>query len=77
MKLLKVKNTFSLNGTIYEKNDEIECEKLKIEEIIRLNEKGFIEPLTRKEIISLTKEKENKTENKIFNKPLKIKEGEE
>lgn len=72
MKIIKAKEDFTLHGVLYSKGDEME--NLKIEEIINLNEKGFIEPLTQKEIISLIKDKEN--ENKIINKPQKTKEGE-
>lgn len=36
------------NGTFYDKGDEIEVQTK--EELIELNEKGFIEPLTPKQI---------------------------
>lgn len=71
MKTIRAKMDFTLHGVPYYKGDEIE--NLKIEEIIRLNEKGFIEPLTQKEIVSLMKENENKS--KMVEKS-KIKEGE-
>lgn len=74
MKSIKIKKNFTLNGNPYFEGDNLESKEFKIEEIISLNEKGFIESLSQKEIVSLIKEKEN--ENKTFNKPLKTKEGE-
>jgi len=37
-----------LNGIFYDKGDEIEVEN--IEQLNKLNERGFIEPLTQKQI---------------------------
>lgn len=54
MKLI-AKQDFNLNGTFYEKGDEIEISSK--EALIKLNEKGFIEPLTPKEIQNYGKEK--------------------
>lgn len=44
------------NGTFYDKGDEIEV-KTK-EQLIELNEKGFIEPLTPKQIQDYFKKEE-------------------
>lgn len=74
MKPIKIKKDFTLNGNPYFNGDNIESKEFKIEEIVSLNEQGFIEPLTQKEIISLIKERENDT--KSISKPLKTKECE-
>lgn len=47
MKLI-CKKDFTLGEKYYEKGDEVEVASK--EQLILLNEKGFIEPLTRKEI---------------------------
>ena len=47
MKLTAKKN-FSLNGIFYETGDEVKVENK--EDLIKLNERGFIEPLTIKQI---------------------------
>lgn len=52
MKLI-AKKEFSLNGIIYTKGDEVKVETK--EQLIRLNERGFIEPLTQKQIQSFGK----------------------
>lgn len=67
MKEIKAKATFSLNGVIYEKGDVINTKD--INEIIRLNEKGFIEPLTPKDIQTI--------EKNLKEKPFKSKEEKE
>ncbi len=51
---------FSLNGVFYTKGDEVEVKQ--IEDLIKLNEKGFIEPLTMKQIQEYFK----KPERRIF-----------
>lgn len=48
------KERFSLNNIIYEKGDEVEV-KTK-EQLIKLNERGFIEPLKIKDIQNFGKE---------------------
>lgn len=73
MKSIKIKRDFTLNGKLYFDGDNIEDKDFEIKEIVSLNEKGFIQPLTQKEIISLIKERENK---KSFIKPLNSREGE-
>ena len=63
MKLV-VQRDFILNGEYYFKNDEIEPNKIgTIQDISRLNENGFIKPLSLKELLQL--EKELKQPNKI------------
>ena len=69
MKLV-VQRDFVLNGEYYFKNDEIEPNKIgTIQDISRLNENGFIKPLSLKELLQLEKElkqpkKINKEEEK-------------
>ena len=63
MKLI-IQRDFVLNGEYYFKNDEIEPNKIgTIQDISRLNENGFIKPLSLKELIKL--ESEMKQLNKI------------
>lgn len=47
-----------VNGIFYSKGDEIKVENK--EQLIKLNEKGFIEPLTPKQIQDYFKKDENK-----------------
>ena len=69
MKLI-IQRDFVLNGEYYFKNDEIEPDKIgTIKDITRLNENGFIKPLSLKELIKLENEmkqpkKINKEEEK-------------
>ena len=58
MKPIKARILFSHKGTWYEKGDEVKVETK--EELVKLNEKGFIEPLTFKEIENFEKEETNK-----------------
>lgn len=60
------KKDFTRNGEYVFAGDEVEVNS--VEELVKLNEKGFIEPLTLKEIIEFKKELEN---------PKKIKKEEE
>lgn len=63
MKLI-IQRDFVLNGVYYFENDEIEPNKIgTIQDIARLNENGFIKPLSLKELLQL--EKELKQPNKI------------
>ena len=56
MKLI-IQRDFVLNGEYYFKNDEIIPEEIgTIKDISRLNEKGFIKPLSLKELIKLESE---------------------
>ena len=54
MKPIKAKVLCSYKGTWYEAGDEIKVETK--EDLVRLNEKGFIEPLTFKDIQNFGKE---------------------
>lgn len=60
MKPIKAKKDFTLNGVEYFVGDEVETNN--ISDIIRLNEKGFIIPLSRKEISLIKKELDKKGE---------------
>ena len=56
MKLI-IQRDFVLNGVYYFENDEIEPNKIgTIQDIARLNENGFIKPLSLKELIKLESE---------------------
>lgn len=63
---LTIQRDFVLNGEYYFKNDEIEPNKIgTIQDIARLNENGFIKPLSLKELVKLEQElKQNKKINK-------------
>ena len=60
MKPLKAKRDFTLNNIDYFIGDKVELNN--INEIIKLNEKGFIEHLTRKDISLIRKELNGKGE---------------
>lgn len=61
---LTIQRDFVLNGVYYFENDEIDPNKIgTIKDISRLNENGFIKPLSLKELLQL--EKELKQPNKI------------
>lgn len=61
---LTIQRDFVLNGVYFFENDEIEPNKIgTIKDISRLNESGFIKPLSLKELLQL--EKELKQPNKI------------
>lgn len=49
MKAIKVKQDFSVDGKFYFAGDTIE-DKIKYETLVKINEKGYIEPLTLKEL---------------------------
>lgn len=59
------KKDFTRNGEYVFSGDELKVNS--VEELVKLNEKGFIEPLTLKDIVQFKKELEN----------FKIKEEEE
>lgn len=65
MKLI-IQRDFVLNGEYYFENDEIEPNKIgTIQDISRLNENGFIKPLSLKELVKLEQElKQNRKINK-------------
>ena len=58
MKPIKAKVLFSYKGIWYEAGDEVKVETKK--ELVKLNEKGFIEPLTFKDIQNFGKEEPKK-----------------
>lgn len=60
MKSIKAKKDFTLNNIDYFVGEEIEINN--ISDIIKLNEKGFIEPLTRKDIALIQRELNRKGE---------------
>ena len=60
------KKDFTRNGEPIFAGDEVKVNT--VEELVKLNEKGFIEPLTLKDIVQFKKELEN---------PKKIKKEEE
>lgn len=61
---LKVKQDFSVNGTFYFEGNIIE-DKLSIDIVNKLNEKGYIEPLSIKDMNEYAKElNKPKKENK-------------
>lgn len=64
--MIKAKKDFCLDGKDYFAGEEINTNDIKV--ISRLNEKGFIEPLSRKEIILLSREKGGKEKCQILRK---------
>lgn len=60
MKII-VKKEFSANGKDYIIGDEIKTKNY--DAIVKLNEKGFIEPLSFKDLVLIKRELENKEEN--------------
>ena len=64
MKKVIAKIDFTANGEYYIKGDELD--NLTYEQIVKLNEKGFIEPLEYKDLVLIKRELENpKKESKI------------
>lgn len=63
------KKDFTRNGEPIFTGDEVKVNS--VEELVKLNEKGFIEPLTLKEIVQFKKELENPKDD------FKIKKEEE
>lgn len=57
MKTLKATKNFELNGIFYKKDDIVKVENIK--ELVKLNEGGYIEPLTLKEIQKFQFKKED------------------
>ena len=56
------KENININGTFYNKGDEVKVDNK--EQLLKLNEIGFIEPLTMKEIQSFNKKVEDKETKK-------------
>ena len=61
---MKAKIDFILNGKFYEENKEIELDGIKFEEVIKLNEKGYIYPLTTKELYEIKEKIKNSSKKK-------------
>lgn len=61
---MKAKIDFILNDKFYEENKEIELDGIKFEEVIKLNEKGYIYPLTTKELYEIKEKIENSSKKK-------------
>jgi hypothetical protein len=57
--MIKAKKDFSINGKFYFVGDEV---VEKYEDVIKLNEKGFIEPLTTKQLYEIKNKKVKKEE---------------
>lgn len=62
----KARKEFSMNGIFYTAGDEVKVKN--IDELIRLNERGFIDPMTMKDIQDYFKKPEVKEVKKIFKK---------
>lgn len=60
MKKIIAKKDFDTDGKSYIKGDEIKTKNY--EAIVKLNEKGFIEPLDYKDLVLIKRELENKEE---------------
>lgn len=60
MKKIIAKKDFGANGISYIKGDEIKTKNY--DSIVKLNEKGLIEPLDYKDLVLLKRELENKEE---------------
>ena len=61
MKPIKIKRDFTMNNEYYFKGDTLE-RNLTYEQIVKLNEKGYIEPLSIKDLQEI--KKGNKIEKK-------------
>jgi hypothetical protein len=62
MKKIIARKDFIANGVDYIQGDEIKS--LTYQEIVKLNEKGFIEPLEYKDLVFIKRELENKKNSK-------------
>ena len=62
MKKIIAKIDFEANGESYIAGDEIKTTNYNA--IVKLNEKGFIEPLTYKDLVLIKRELDNPKENK-------------
>lgn len=52
--MIKIKKTCNINGKRYEIGDEYKPKKTDMSLINRLNEKGFIEPLSKEKLLELS-----------------------
>lgn len=64
MSQIIAKKDFILNDKFYPENDEIDINELKYEEIVKLNEKGFIKPLCMKDLMYIKQNKNSKKTKK-------------
>lgn len=64
MKAIKVKQDFSVNGQFYFAGDVIE-DKIPYETLVKINEKGYIEPLTLKELAQYKRELEKPKKEEV------------
>lgn len=71
MKLI-ARTNFSLNGVFYDKGDEVKVETKN--QMMKLNELGYIEPLSIKDIQNFGKQEIKQEEPKKENKKSKIEE---
>lgn len=55
MKAIKIKKDFSVDGKVYFAGDTLE-DKMSYETLVKINEKGYIEPLTLKELTQYKRE---------------------
>ena len=65
---IKAYKDFTINGIFYAKGDTIKVNKFNIDSIWKLNEAGYIEPITVKDYL--------KMRNEILNPAIKKKEEE-
>lgn len=59
MKPIKAKKDFTIGEEFFVIGDTIEPNKYNYEQIVKLNEKGFIEPLNRKDLMEIKNSKDN------------------
>lgn len=59
MKPIKAKKDFTIGNDFFTIGDTIEPNKISYEQIVKLNEKGFIDSLSRKELMDIRKNKNN------------------
>lgn len=52
--MIKIKNVCNINGKRYEIGEEFKPKKTDMPLIKRMNEKGFIEPMTKEELLELS-----------------------
>ena len=58
----KAKTNFTLNGIFYENGDDVKVQNKQ--QLVKLNELGFIQPLSEKDIQNFGKEPKENTKNK-------------
>lgn len=68
MKQIKIKENCNINGKRYEIGDEYKPRKEDMLTLCKLNEKGFIEPLTKDELLEISNNLNKKTKKEEDNK---------